>query len=107
MQSEGALPLTPFMLWLNQRHALKAFRASRWDEGHKPDCMLALRAEQTALENSFDLGEFCSLRHGGPGFHFAGVHRNAGMYQLSAIFWSNTFIYHVLSFPCSHFVDKN
>lgn len=28
MQSEGASPLSPFMLWLDQRHALKASRAS-------------------------------------------------------------------------------
>ncbi len=35
------------MLWLYQRHALKAFRASVGDvEGHKMDCILALRAGQ-------------------------------------------------------------
>ncbi len=32
----------PFMLWLCQRHAFKAFRASVGDEeGHKADCILA------------------------------------------------------------------
>jgi len=42
------------MLWLYQRHALKAFRASVGDEdGHKADCILALRAGQALKFHSY------------------------------------------------------
>ena len=42
------------MLWLDQRHALKAFWASvRDEEGHKADCILALRPGQAETNVTF------------------------------------------------------
>ncbi len=47
MSPRQALKGSSLMLWLYQRHALKAFRASVEDEEvHKKDCILALRAGQ-------------------------------------------------------------
>ncbi len=42
------------MLWLYQRHALKAFRALVGDEeGHKTDCVLTQVETEKGLEHDF------------------------------------------------------
>ncbi len=53
------------MLWLYQRHALKAFRASVGDvEGHKADCILVQRAGQALKIYSYlsPLKTYCLFR---------------------------------------------
>jgi hypothetical protein len=52
------------MLWLDQRHALKAVRAFVGDkEGHKRDCILAGLACAKQIEKS--KGPKCSHSNGG------------------------------------------
>ena len=61
----SALSCTTFMLWLYQRHALKASRASVGDENsYKADCILVQKAGQALKIHSYlsPLKTYCPSR---------------------------------------------